>query len=154
MPDRKKYIKVLSKTVKTVKEYNEDAPIKISLKCVEDILEMLKEQEDLGTELTNAVELIHKKNERIKKLMKEQEAIVRCKDCKSSFEKNGAFFCKTLLSDRIALVDKEWFCADGERRVEWNDSGDEAEAAGENEDYHSDGGRVSGSGDADRIRGD
>ena len=45
MPDREKYIKVLSKTVKTVKEFNEDAPIKISLECVEDILELLKEQE-------------------------------------------------------------------------------------------------------------
>ena len=36
---------------------------------------LLKEQEDLGTELTNAVELIHKKNKRIEKLLKEQEAI-------------------------------------------------------------------------------
>ena len=37
--------------------------------------ELLKEQEDLGTELTNAVELIHKKNERIEKLLKKQEAV-------------------------------------------------------------------------------
>ena len=47
MPDRKKYIEVLSKTVKTVKEINKDAPIKISLKCIEDILELLKEQDSL-----------------------------------------------------------------------------------------------------------
>ncbi len=40
-----------------------------------DALELLKEQEDLGTELTNAVELIHKKNERIEKLLKEQDAV-------------------------------------------------------------------------------
>ena len=45
MPDRKKYIEVLSKTAKTVKEFNEDVPIKISLECAEDILELLKEQE-------------------------------------------------------------------------------------------------------------
>lgn len=38
-----------------------------------DALTLLKEQEDLGTELTNAVELIHKKNERIEKLLKDQE---------------------------------------------------------------------------------
>lgn len=38
-----------------------------------DALELLKEQEDIGTELTNAVELIHKKNERIEKLLKEQD---------------------------------------------------------------------------------
>ena len=50
MPDRKKYIEVLSKTAKTVKEFNEDVPIKISLECIEDILELLKEQE-LPTEL-------------------------------------------------------------------------------------------------------
>lgn len=47
MPDREKYIEVLSKTVKKVKEFNEDTPIKISLVCVEDILELLKEQEEL-----------------------------------------------------------------------------------------------------------
>ena len=47
MPDREKYIEVLSKTAKTVKEFNEDIPIKISLECVEDILELLKEQEPL-----------------------------------------------------------------------------------------------------------
>lgn len=40
-----------------------------------DALFLLKEQEDLGKELTNAMELIHKKNERIKKLLKEQEAV-------------------------------------------------------------------------------
>lgn len=45
MADREKYIEVLSKAAKTVKEFNEDAPIKISLKCIEDILELLKEQE-------------------------------------------------------------------------------------------------------------
>ena len=45
MPDREKYIEVLSKTAKAAKELNEDAPIKISLVCIEDILELLKEQE-------------------------------------------------------------------------------------------------------------
>lgn len=45
MPDREKYIEVLSKAAKTVKEFNEDTPIKISLECIEDILELLKEQE-------------------------------------------------------------------------------------------------------------
>lgn len=43
MPDRKKYIEVLSKTANAVKQLNEDAPIKISLECVEDILCLLKE---------------------------------------------------------------------------------------------------------------
>ena len=50
MPDRKKYIEVLSKTAKKVKEFNEDTPIKISLECIEDILELLKEQEKAKVE--------------------------------------------------------------------------------------------------------
>lgn len=57
-----------------------DCEYTVGLYCVQDKLiyetiELLKEQEDLGTELTNAVELIHKKNERIEKLLKEQEAV-------------------------------------------------------------------------------
>ena len=37
----------------------------------------MEEQEDLGTELTNAMELIHKKNERIKKLEEQIETLTR-----------------------------------------------------------------------------
>ena len=94
-----------------------------------DAIELLKEQEDLGTELGNAVELIHKKNERIEKLLKEQETsnlykcpncgtwvsaenVVRCKDCKHlSSPANGVPFCKHIKK----FVDADWFCADGER---------------------------------------
>ena len=68
-------------------------------------IELLKEQEDLGTELTNAVELIHKKNERIKKLLQEQKAVepkhyeptryngelFACGDCKHELEKKPRF---------------------------------------------------------------
>jgi len=42
-----------------------------------DALELLKEQDDLGTELTNAMELIHKKNERIKKLEEQIETLTK-----------------------------------------------------------------------------
>ena len=44
---------------------------------VHDALALLKEQEDLGTELTNAMELVHKKNERIKKLEEQIETLTR-----------------------------------------------------------------------------
>ena len=57
MPDREKYIEVLSKAVKTVKESNEDAPIKISLACIEDILELLKEQEAVKPIKKDTVEI-------------------------------------------------------------------------------------------------
>ena len=43
----------------------------------DDALELLKEQEDLGTELTNAMELVRKKNERIKKLEEQIETLTR-----------------------------------------------------------------------------
>ena len=68
MTDREKYIEVLSKAVKTVKEYNEDTPIKISLDCVEDILKLLKEQEHKD-KMYHALEEDWK---RIKELLKEQ----------------------------------------------------------------------------------
>jgi hypothetical protein len=89
MPDREKYIKVLSKTVKTVKEYNEDAPIKISLECVEDILELLKEQPQ----------------------------IVRCKDCKYCFVEG--FVHEHNICDKHEWIQgqpDDWYCADGERQ--------------------------------------
>ena len=45
MPNRKQYIDILSRIVKQKKEFNDNDPVKISLECVEDILELLKEQE-------------------------------------------------------------------------------------------------------------
>ena len=42
-----------------------------------DILFLLKEQDDMGKELTDAVELIHKKNDRIKKLEEQIETLTR-----------------------------------------------------------------------------
>ena len=95
-----------------------------------DALALLKEQEDLGTELTNAVELIHKKNERIEKLLKEQEkqkffvdesgkitplpVVVRCKDCKwfhQAFKSEGR-----CIKHDDDFHEPNWFCADGERK--------------------------------------
>ena len=78
------------------------------LKCckiAEDALALLKEQEDLGTELTNAVELIHKKNERIEKLMKDKGKAEPelegggstwwyvCSECHGAIDKRDAY-CK------------------------------------------------------------
>ncbi len=86
MPDREKVINGLESCVismtKCFYNRNEMCPYASVDVChceqelMRDALELLKEQEDLGTELTNAVELIHKKNERIEKLLKEQEKLV------------------------------------------------------------------------------
>jgi hypothetical protein len=103
-------------------------------KWADDALELLKEQEDIGTELTNAVELIRKKNERIEKLLKEQKAqkffvdesgkitplpvVVRCKDCRWWHESEihkGFGDCGQ--ANGIALKPSDWFCADGERKT-------------------------------------
>ena len=87
MPDREKVIKGLECCMKWTGEPNtatchcSDCSYanmdvfgqRCLIDLINDALELLKEQEDLGTELTNAVELIHKKNERIEKLLKEQE---------------------------------------------------------------------------------
>lgn len=83
-------------------------------------VDLLKEQEDMGKELTDAVELIHKKNARIielKDLLKEQE-IVRCKDCKHG-EKPQTFRYYpeiTWCNKHSTSHNDDWFCADGERR--------------------------------------
>lgn len=52
----------------------------------DDALAMLKEQEDLGEELTNAMELIHKKNERIKKLEEQVETLTRWRANAGAFD--------------------------------------------------------------------
>lgn len=96
--------------------YSEDgysASVHCKVQVDRDALELLKEQEDLGTELTNAVELIHKKNARIEILntvLNEQPQIVRCKDCVHYNYHTG---CKRFL---ITGGGNEWFCADGERK--------------------------------------
>ena len=54
--------------------------------CINDALELLKEQEDLGAELTNAMELIHKKNERIKKLEEQIETLTRWRANAGAFD--------------------------------------------------------------------
>ena len=92
-----------------------------------DALALLKEQEDLGTELTNAVELIHKKNERIEQLnrfvngfSRDAMPVVRCKDCKH--RGNSEKCVLSAISEEkdfpLFMLDNrgDWFCADGERR--------------------------------------
>ena len=48
--------------------------------------ELLKEQDDIGKELTDAMELIHKKNERIKKLEEQIETLTRWRANAGAFD--------------------------------------------------------------------
>ena len=75
MPNREKVTKHFEHLLNAAKGNYQDF-VDLTVDVGEEILAMLQEQEDLGTELTNAVELIHKKNERIEKLeklLKEQQ---------------------------------------------------------------------------------
>ena len=53
---------------------------------VRDAIYLLKEQEDFGKELNNAVEVIHKKNERIKKLEEQIETLTRWRTNAGAFD--------------------------------------------------------------------
>ena len=83
-------------------------------------LDALREQEELGKELTNAVELIHKKNNRINELLKDKPEIVRCKDCK--WRGNEKKCIVAFVADKqdfpYFFYDNhgEWFCADGVKK--------------------------------------
>ena len=73
------------------------------------VLALLKEQEHKDR-MYHALEDDWK---RLKKLLKEQEAVVRCKDC---VNRHDPINCK-MYSEGMDTSD-EWFCADGERKTE------------------------------------
>ena len=88
-----------------------------------DALALLKEQEDMGKELTDAMELIHKKNERIEKLLKKQEAVepiisesYRTNSGRMSRRKAWCGACG------IGINFDAKFCDHCGKGVKWNDS--------------------------------
>ena len=116
--DREKIIGHLNDCMEASRRDN--AWVFVRKDIVEDAIAMLNEQDDLGTELTNAVELIHKKNERIEILLKEKGIVVRCKDCKHG-EKSPTFKYYpdvTWCNEYSTSHNDDWFCADGERKSE------------------------------------
>ena len=56
------------------------------MEYIDDAIAILKEQEDFGKELNNAVELIHKKNERIKKLEEQIETLTKWRANAGAFD--------------------------------------------------------------------
>ncbi len=126
MPDREKVIERLQRVSRYFKSmlkvgYDGDAEIyREHRESVKMAIELLKEQEDLGAELTNAVELIHKKNERIEKLLKEQEAHEQaiCKEI-CDFIRHACSTDTDDDKDYVCYVIQKCFthfCADGERK--------------------------------------
>ena len=86
-------------------------------------LELLKEQEDLGSELTNAVELIRKKNKRIEELLKEQEAIppIRESDGDPGELASWWYVCGAC---RRVIDYHDKFCRWCGRKVKWDADGE------------------------------
>ena len=135
MPDREKVVRAYECVITRGKSECEcgkcDYHIKDSAvffcdnqRVLTDALTLLKEQDDLGTELTNAVELIHKKNERIEKLLKEQEAVVpyidideaKCPVCKVKLTR------QELIGDDVLFEDFYDYCPHCGRKVKWNEA--------------------------------
>lgn len=85
MPDREKLIKHFEHLIDAAKGNYQDF-VDLTVDAGEEILTLLKEQEDLGTELTNAMELIHKKNERIKKLEEQIETLTKWRANAGAFD--------------------------------------------------------------------
>ena len=88
--------------------------------CVDlfmDILSLLKEQEE---EIENLKQTCQSMMEGAY-LLKEQEAVVRCKDCRFLIDHYGFMndgYCANMRDEYCVKFkpDKDWFCADGERR--------------------------------------
>lgn len=76
--DREKVIKGLELLYDRLLDASKlDAIAMLDASMVANAIALLKEQEELGTELTDAMELIHKKNERIKKLEEQIETLTK-----------------------------------------------------------------------------
>ena len=122
MPDREKVIHAVETAFELwIDEYTGCSWFKEDevRQAKEDAIAVLKEQEDMGKELTDAMELVRKKNERIEKLLKEQEAVVYCKDCK--YGKIHGINVECIAHEEVGYDPEpwhplEWFCADGERK--------------------------------------
>ena len=113
--DREKLIKHFEHLLNAAKGNYQDF-VDLTVDAGEEILALLKDQEDLGTELTNAVELIHKKNERIEKLLKEQEAVKPVFD-DSRPDVIGTFHCGACHS-MLGFI-HPFYCPHCGRKVKW-----------------------------------
>ena len=94
MPDRDKVIHDIEQCICHESEACIDCSRhhygEFELECMEellaDALALLKEQEDLGTELTNAMELMHKKNKRIRKLEEQIDTLTKWRANAGAFD--------------------------------------------------------------------
>ena len=86
MPDMEKVIKGLHDIAGFIAGRIGIEQARNFLRTIDDAIDLLKEQEDFGEELTNAMELVHKKNERIKKLEEQIETLTRWRANAGAFD--------------------------------------------------------------------
>jgi len=110
-PDREKVIKDFEHLLNAAKGNYQDF-VDLTVDGAEEVLAMLKEQKE---QIKNRDESLEKAREEIKWLrgmMKEQEAVVRCKDC----NRRGTYDCPIYVGgDADHGSPDDWFCADGEQ---------------------------------------
>jgi hypothetical protein len=102
--DREKVIDYIESKNKRAEQSDNDIWLEcVEVKLLRDALALLKRQED-------ALEQMRLDNTDLRncnaELLKEQEAVVRCNDCKHNTRCEIAFGCNG---------NREWYCADGER---------------------------------------
>ena len=84
------------------------------IKGLEETEIMLKQAVDRGGEMAvmGAFKCLNNVTDALA-LLKEQEAVVRCKDCK----RRGTYDCPVYVGgDGMCSEPDDWFCADGERK--------------------------------------
>lgn len=92
------------------------------IRMIDDILALLKEHETeiIGIRAENR--RIFSENIRLNRLLKEKEAVVRCKDCKYAYltDDGECKYCEMEKDDNGSLIELyrswDWYCADGERK--------------------------------------
>lgn len=113
MPDREKVIKEKLDEMVELTRGLSYAGFMTAVENANDILALLKEQEDVNNALVDQCD-------RIRKLvieLAEQPQIVRCKDCKHGVPSSDEYMLcnKGIKFDQYKKPD--WFCADGEKRT-------------------------------------
>ena len=127
MPNREIVIKGLESLSKSMHE-NEcyacshefiETAEEFGTNIIADAIEMLKEQQEQIDRLIEENASNAEMAEGVKELLKEQEAVVRCKDC-IHWDKGHTEECDNIdsVSFHNGVCKPDWFCTDGERRCE------------------------------------
>jgi hypothetical protein len=112
MPDREKVIKGIHDARRYLEDREwVDKSVGVHIDALNDALALLKEYDTQVQYRDDHIAEYEKEIKSLNKLLKEQEAVVRCKDCKHYDPEEQR--CGDGLDGIFA---PDWFCADGERK--------------------------------------